>query len=46
MLPFRETLLGDSRGKPSAKFTSIDIDPTAMENGQILQLQQRIIDGK
>ncbi|KAG1106316.1 hypothetical protein G6F42_016802 [Rhizopus arrhizus] len=42
----REILLGDKRGKNSSvRFTSIDMDQTNdMENGQILQLQQRIID--
>ncbi|GAA5812058.1 hypothetical protein MFLAVUS_005507 [Mucor flavus] len=40
----REILLGNSRGKTSARFTSIDMDPSDLENGQILQLQQRIID--
>ncbi|RCH87859.1 hypothetical protein CU098_009674, partial [Rhizopus stolonifer] len=39
----RKILLGDKRGKnTSVKFTSIDMDD--VENGQILQLQQRIID--
>lgn len=42
----REILLRNSRGKPSVKFTSVDMDPTDLENGQILHLQQRIIDGK
>ncbi|GAN11214.1 conserved hypothetical protein [Mucor ambiguus] len=42
----REILLGDKRGKNSSvRFTSIDMDQTDdMENGQILQLQQRIMD--
>lgn len=42
----REVLLGDKRGKNSSvRFTSIDMDQTDdMENGQILQLQQRIMD--
>lgn len=41
----REILLGNSRGKSSVRFTSVDMDPSDLENGQILQLQQRIIDG-
>ncbi|KAI9364241.1 hypothetical protein BD770DRAFT_178032 [Pilaira anomala] len=40
----REILLGNSRGKSSVRFTSVDMDPSDLENGQILQLQQRIID--
>lgn len=39
----RELLLGNGKGKSSVRFTSIDMDPSTMENGQILQLQQRII---
>lgn len=41
----RELLLGKSTAVKSAKFTSIDMNAAQdMENGQILQLQQRIID--
>lgn len=43
----RDILLRNSRGKKATvRFTSVDIDPSDLENGQILQLQQRIIDGK
>ncbi|OBZ86250.1 Syntaxin-51 [Choanephora cucurbitarum] len=39
----RAILLGDKRGKnTNVKFTSIDMD--SMDNGHILQLQQRIMD--
>lgn len=41
----REILLGNSRGQTSARFTSVEMDSSDLENGQILQLQQRIIDG-
>ncbi|KAI9255890.1 hypothetical protein EDC94DRAFT_617104 [Helicostylum pulchrum] len=40
----REILLGNSRGQTSARFTSVEMDSSDLENGQILQLQQRIID--
>lgn len=41
----RELLLGKSTTVKSAKFTSIDMNAAQdMENGQILQLQQRIMD--
>ncbi|KAI8377481.1 uncharacterized protein BYT42DRAFT_345910 [Radiomyces spectabilis] len=40
----REVLLGNAR-KP-ARFAAVDVDPEDLEDGQILQLQQRIMDGK
>lgn len=43
----REALLGNKRGK-SVRFSSanqMEVDPSDLENGQILQLQQRIIEG-
>lgn len=44
----REVLLGNRRGK-TVRFSptnQMDVNPSDLENGQILQLQQRIIDGK
>lgn len=43
----REALLGNKRGK-SVRFSpanQMEVDPSDLENGQILQLQQRIIEG-
>lgn len=44
----REALFGNKRGK-SVRFSpanQMEVDPSDLENGQILQLQQRIIEGR
>lgn len=40
----REILLGNSN--KTVRFRPIDTDPNDLENGQIVQLQQRIMDGE
>ena len=43
---YRDILLGNRRGKSVRFNPAQEVNPSDLENGQILQLQQRLIEGE